>query len=160
MSQKYILATILTALAGTALHFLYQLCPWPLIALFTPVNESVWEHLKLLFWPFFLAACALTRGYADKLRAWSAFLASLLLQPLFLTAVYYLLNCGLGVSSLAIDIALYYVTLALGFYLAWQLEKSGLAERGLGLWIVLASIYGVSLVVFTLAAPDLPIFLG
>ena len=38
----------LSILAGSARHFLYDLWPNPLTAVFAPVNESVWEHLKLL----------------------------------------------------------------------------------------------------------------
>ena len=40
------------SLLGTLLHFTYR---WsgcnPLIGLIAPVNESVWEHMKLLFFP-------------------------------------------------------------------------------------------------------------
>ena len=42
---------------GTILHFLYD---WTggsiLVAPFSGVNESTWEHMKLLFWPLFLYA--------------------------------------------------------------------------------------------------------
>ena len=31
------------------LHFLYQLVPSTFTAMFSPVNESIWEHQKLLF---------------------------------------------------------------------------------------------------------------
>ena len=41
----------LTLLAGIGLHALYRLCPNALTALFSPVRESLWEHIKLLFWP-------------------------------------------------------------------------------------------------------------
>ena len=44
-----------TGAVGTLLHFVYE---WtggdPLIAAFCAVNESTWEHMKLLFVPFFL----------------------------------------------------------------------------------------------------------
>ncbi len=162
MRKKYLWGFALAALAGTGLHFLYPLCPMALVGLFAPVDESVWEHLKLLYWPFLTAAAILTRSYPPetRLRAWSGFLLSLLLQPLALTGSYYLLSCGLGAASLVLDIALYYLTLAGGFYLAGRLARSGAAEPSLGLLIVLAAVYGVSLAVFTLAAPNLPIFIS
>ncbi len=52
-SLFYLTAGILfTALAGTALHFLFDWSGRRLsAALIAPVNESVWEHLKLLFFP-------------------------------------------------------------------------------------------------------------
>ena len=46
---KWLLAWLLSSLVGTLLHFVYDWWPNALTAIFTPVNESVWEHLKLLF---------------------------------------------------------------------------------------------------------------
>ena len=158
MRSRYAAAFALAAAAGTGLHFLYPLLPIPLVALFAPVSESVWEHLKLLYWPFLVAAAALARQERHRLRAWSGFLASLLLQPLVLTAVYYLLHAGFGVDILWVEIGLYYAVLAAGFRAARAIAAGGRAEPGLGLLIVLAAIYGVCLMVFSLAAPALPIF--
>lgn len=31
------------------IHFIYDIFPNPITAIFTPVNESIWEHMKLLF---------------------------------------------------------------------------------------------------------------
>ena len=47
MKKRFWLAFGIAVLAGTGLHFLYDVCPAPLVGLFAPVNESVWEHLKL-----------------------------------------------------------------------------------------------------------------
>ena len=48
-----------TSFAGTILHFLYD---WTgeslLVAPFSGINESTWEHMKLLFWPMFVYAIA------------------------------------------------------------------------------------------------------
>ena len=46
-----------TAIVGTLLHFLYEWLGeawW--IAPFSGVNESTWEHMKLLFWPMAIFA--------------------------------------------------------------------------------------------------------
>ena len=52
MRRKWGLVFTLAVLGGAALHFLYNVWPNPLTAVLAPVNESVWEHLKLLYWPF------------------------------------------------------------------------------------------------------------
>ena len=48
-----IVGFIATGLFGTLLHFVYE---WSggnrVIAVFSAVNESTWEHMKLLFIPF------------------------------------------------------------------------------------------------------------
>lgn len=58
------------------------------------------------------------------------------------------------------DILLYWAVLGGGFWLAYAVYRSGRAEPSISLLIVLAAIYGVCLVVFTLAAPNLPIFIS
>lgn len=158
MKKRFVIAFVAAALLGTVMHFVYGWFPHPLVGLIAPVNESVWEHLKLLFWPFLLAAIALSAGAEKPVRSWNGFLISLLVQPFVLTGAYYLLRDGFGVSSLTVDILLYCAVMALGFWLAYRLRDSAHAERTVGLLIVLAAIYGVCLIVFTLAAPNLPIF--
>ena len=61
MKGRWFLAFLLTAFAGSALHFAYDLCPSPLVGLFCPVSESVWEHLKLLYAPFLVCGFVLNR---------------------------------------------------------------------------------------------------
>lgn len=49
-----IFSIVFCVVLGTLLHFTFQ---WSnqnyLVALFSAVNESVWEHLKLVFFPMF-----------------------------------------------------------------------------------------------------------
>ena len=48
---------LFTAVLGTFLHFLFDLTGESLVAgLFSAVNESIWEHIKLLFYPMVLFA--------------------------------------------------------------------------------------------------------
>ncbi|MCI9229227.1 MAG: hypothetical protein HFG86_14625, partial [Dorea sp.] len=54
--MPYALAAILL---GFLNHFLYQLSGGSaFIALICPINESVWEHLKLLFFPILFVSAA------------------------------------------------------------------------------------------------------
>jgi hypothetical protein len=61
---------IFTFLAGTLLHFTYEWSGnnfW--VGLFSPVNESTWEHMKLLFFPmlfYSIASGILLRLIPDK----------------------------------------------------------------------------------------------
>ncbi len=46
---------IFVAITGTLFHFLYELSGNNFfIGLFTPLNESVWEHTKLIFLPMLI----------------------------------------------------------------------------------------------------------
>ena len=51
--KSYIITGIIfVSIVGTLFHFVYE---WSgnniLIGLFTPINESIWEHTKLIFFP-------------------------------------------------------------------------------------------------------------
>ena len=69
-STKTLLLTYLAAsTAGVLLHFLHQWFPNPIFALISPVRESVWEHVKLLYFPMLGAALFLGRGKGGLGRA-------------------------------------------------------------------------------------------
>lgn len=81
-----------TVAAGTLLHFLYD---WsggsPAAAAFSGVNESTWEHMKLLFFPilFFtmVQLCVMAGNYPHLLaaRAVSTLVGLTLIPVLFYT---------------------------------------------------------------------------
>ncbi len=47
--------TIITFLLCFLTHFLYKWLPNPVFSLFFPVNESIWEHMKMLYTTILLA---------------------------------------------------------------------------------------------------------
>ncbi|MBE6984912.1 MAG: hypothetical protein E7434_04745 [Ruminococcaceae bacterium] len=157
MKKRFIIAAIFASALGSALHFLYELLPSIPTALIAPVNESPWEHLKLLYYPTLLAAFFLTRRAKCKTCLWSAFFLVLLLMPIFLLSVYYAL-VYLGLDSVVVDIGLYFVTMLLGFFLAYRLKDSKRIERIGGYLLMLVILYGAALILFSFAAPDLPLF--
>lgn len=155
MKRRYLLAFLITAALGTGLHFLYDLCPNALFALIAPVNESVWEHLKLLFWPFAAAGWYLCRHGTTL----GALCAAELAMPAALLGAYYALRFGFGIFGLASDIALYYLALAGGFYFAYRHRASPVLARAAGVLAMLVCVLASCLLVFSIAAPDLPVFI-
>ena len=156
--RGYWIAAVAAALAGSALHFLYDVLPNPLTALISPVNESVWEHLKLLYWPFLAAAFVLTKDEADGRKSWCGLLAGLLGAPLLLLGAYYTLLSGFALYGLPLDLILYALAMAGGFGLAWHLQKAASPAWLCGVLVIAAGVYGASLALFSFAPPDLPIF--
>ena len=92
---------IWVVLAGSALHFPFELSEfWTPLAFISAVNESVWEHLKMYFWPgliFALVQYTYTRDVANNY--WYAKLASLIVTPLGIIFSFY--------GYLAISLPLY-----------------------------------------------------
>lgn len=103
--------------AGTALHFLYQWSGESVAAApFAAVNESVWEHMKLLFWPMLLwagAERAVLGGYSRGF--WPAKALGILLGLSLIPALYYTYTGALEVSVMWVDIAIFFVAAAAAF---------------------------------------------
>lgn len=158
LKKRFLLTALVAALVGSALHFLYDLWPNALTALVSPVNESVWEHFKLLFWPTLAAAFVLTRRAERPVALWGAVFLVLPLMPVFLGGLYYLLSGGFAVMALPVDIGLYFLTMLLGFLLIYALRKNRFTEKAAGYLLMLTIFYGASLILFTYAAPPLGIF--
>lgn len=158
MTRRFAALFALSAVLGTGWHFLYGWLPVPLVGLIAPVDESVWEHLKLLFFPPLIAASAMAGLGLWGSRQWSGLLAALLAMPLPLCAGHYTLLGALGLGGILVDIPLYYLTLAAGVWFSCRLAISGRALPRLGLLIMGCGIYAAALVLFTLAVPPLPIF--
>lgn len=160
MKGRYALAFVLTAAAGALLHFGYVLCPSPLVGLICPVSESVWEHLKLLYWPFLAAGFVLNRNARGAQAAWAGTLLALLAMPACLLGAYYTLESGFSFTAGWLNIALYVLALALGFSLSAKLRQTGALCWLCGIFVILTGLYGAALILFTMVPPMLPIFLN
>lgn len=113
--------------AGVLLHFLYDWLPGRGTAVFAPVNESLWEHVKIVFWP--LSAAAVCLAGRDGARR-AAGLMSAVLVSLAMGAAAYVYHILLGGSALAADLALYAAAMLAGFLLRRPLRRLG--QRGGG----------------------------
>lgn len=89
----------LVTFGGTILHFLYD---WTggsiLVSPFSGVNESTWEHMKLLFWPLFLFALVQRLLFKDQENYWCVKLAEILLGLVLIPVLFYTYNGVFGKS--------------------------------------------------------------
>ena len=153
ISKRLLGAFVITTLAGACLHFLYDFFPNPVTALFSPVNESIWEHLKLIYWPY-LAALFVVTGKAGRGNR-GGWLFTLLVISVAMLIVGYVYHISLGGTSMAFDIGLYVILMALGFWLPGRLKSvpgSGTAV------FFLVVLLGVAIVLFTFLPPDHVLF--
>lgn len=152
-----IIGILFTAALGTLLHFVYQ---WsgenPIAALISPVNESVWEHLKLLFFPmlfFLLTETLFLSGTYPSLPA--AHTAGLLLGLFFIPAAFYLYTGFLGRSILPLDILIFLAAVILSFLTGYFLTRKGLPSSRLSwLWAPLLLLLAALFFRFTFLPPD------
>ena len=145
---------------GTILHFLYD---WSgrciLIAPFSGVNESTWEHMKLLYWPLFLFALAQHPFFAAQKNYWCVKLAEILLGLVLIPVLFYTCNGVFGTSPDWGNISIFYVTAALAFLFEWlAFQNDWLPWAYPKLAFIAICIIGVLFVVFTFAPPQIPLF--
>ena len=145
LSRSVLLAFAAAVIAGSCLHFVYDLFPCPVTALFAPVSESLWEHAKLLYWPTLISGLLLK----DRLGA-RAF--SLLLGTALMLVIGYLYHIPLGGESLLFDIILYVLSMAVCLLLPYFLDGE-IWQKGQGIFLLLALALGVILMVFTFLPP-------
>ena len=150
----------LTTLGGTLLHFLYDWTGGSLLAaLFSGVNESTWEHMKLLFWPMFLFALVQRLFFKDREDYWCVKLAEILLGLVLIPVLFYTYNGAIGKSPDWFNIAIFYVSAALVFLFEWwAFWKDRLPCRHRRLAFAAICLIGVLFVVFTFKPPQIPLF--
>lgn len=148
--------------AGTALHFLYQWSGESVAAApFAAVNESVWEHMKLLFWPMLLwagAERAVLGGYSRGF--WPAKALGTLLGLALIPALYYTYTGALGVSVMWVDIAIFFVAAAAAFLAETRMLARDWRCRGgaRASALVLLLLLSAAFVLCTFVPPRVPLF--
>ena len=124
--RKDIPYIILTILLGSVFHFLYDFSEQnPFTALFTPINESVWEHLKLLFFPLFFVT--IIQYYVIRPMK-TAFFGSRLAGAwggmAFIVIFFYIYTAVLGTDLLLMDLLLFVIGVFRSFYHSARLYRA------------------------------------
>lgn len=153
---------LFTAAGGTLLHFLYELSgESSFFAVISAVNESVWEHMKLLFVPMFVVALAEMVVFGERYRCfWRVKLLGILVGLTMIPVIHYTYMGVLGMRIPWLDIAMFYVAAAVTYVLETKLlvrcsRPSAALELG-----AMLLVWGVAFLFlfWTYAPPEIPLF--
>lgn len=147
------------SIIGTLLHFTYE---WsnnnPFVGLFSAVNESIWEHMKLLFFPAAIFALIL---YPFVRKNYPAFLTccafASVISMVLQTAAYYTYSGIIGKDLPAVNIILFYICAAAYCILSCIFLKKYQKEGSLWGLAIFCGI-AVCFFYFTKNPPELGIF--
>ncbi|PVX26902.1 MAG: hypothetical protein CW691_00020 [Candidatus Bathyarchaeum sp.] len=148
-------------LLGGLLHFTFEMSGFnPVVGAFSAVNESVWEHLKLGFWPAVLYAAI---EYRQIRKQTNNFFVAKTVVPytviVVVTAIFYSYTSITGESIFLIDITSFFVAVIMGQYLSYRLLiRDKLADWTEKLALALCVMLGILFVVFTFYPPELSPF--
>jgi multisubunit Na+/H+ antiporter MnhF subunit len=146
---------------GSILHFTFE---WSgnqaIVGVFSAVNESVWEHLKLGFWPAMVFALIEYR-YLKKLTDNLLFAKTvgIYLIPIIITILFYSYTAILGESILVIDILTFVIAVIVGQLVSYRLLTWKSVPYNLNMISLIALILlGLAFVLFTFYPPQLAMF--
>lgn len=113
-------------ISGILLHFAYE---WSgsnnFVGLFSAVNESTWEHMKLLFMPALVYSLAETFFCKkDCACLLPARVTGLLIGLLFIPIAFYSYSGIIGKSFSAVNILIFAISVFLTFYLSFRIAES------------------------------------
>lgn len=159
---RNILGVILICAVGTTAHFLYE---WSgnnrIVGLFCPINESTWEHIKLLFFPMLFYTIGTTIGTRRQQPDWStALLAGNLFGCACIPVIFYTYTGILGFHLLALDIGTFVISTILAFCFASRMMQHANGLRWRYGWIFATIAVTACFFIFTFYPPSLALFVS
>ena len=149
-----------TVLGGTLLHFLFDWTgemTWS--AVISGVNESTWEHMKLLFFPMFFFAIVQSFFFKDRENFWCIKLRGTLLGLSLIPIIFYGYNGIIGKSPDWINISIFFFSAAIAYIYEWKQFVNGeIVCKSPKMAISIFCIVALLFVLFTFRTPKLNIF--
>ncbi|HZK27304.1 MAG TPA: DUF6512 family protein [Thermoclostridium sp.] len=164
-TKKIFLFTILLGIIAVISHYAYELSGEILfVGLFNPVNESVWEHLKFMFFPLLLWWVAMYLIKSDEcVKSTNTWIvsaaASLVVAPLSVLLLYYGCKGALGLESVFFDILLVFICYFFTLCIASRIFMCSNPKSWVSaVLVVIVLVIFIAFIVFTFNPPQFPIF--
>lgn len=111
--KEFFLDIIVISILGTLLHFAYEFSGGNLfVAIFSAVNESVWEHIKIAVIPIYIVAIAKMWIQEDRKRnLWTSLFFKALTTIIMIPLLFYGYQAIFNIESVIIDIVIFYVSI-------------------------------------------------
>ncbi len=151
---------IIVSVLGTLLHFAYG---WSgenaIVGLFTPVNESTWEHMKLLFFPMLLFSFYANRTLKKEYPCiGSAMALGTLIGTLLIPVLFYTYSGALGYNVAIADIATFFISVIAAFFVVYKATLSCSVDSYKEFLDILLFAFAVLFIVFSVFPPDIALF--
>ena len=158
--RSIITGIIVVSVVGSAMHFVYELSGENyFVGLISPVNESTWEHMKLLYFPTLAYTMFLSRKFKDEYPNINcANSAGILIGTFSIPVIFYTYTGILGFHNLVLDIFTFIAAVILAFLTIYHVVQSSSSKKHCRLLSILVTILGFSFLIFTYYPPALGIF--
>lgn len=153
---------LFTAIFGSINHFIYKLSGRnPIIGAFVSVNESTWEHMKLLFFPYLIYTTAEWLIYGRKIDGFFfSRITGILIGLFMIPAIFYVYTGILGRNFAVVDILIFFAADAAAFYTSSRriIHRIDHGTAKTISAVVIAVCLAVLFIGFTFFPPDSPLF--
>lgn len=155
-----VIGAIFVLITGTLSHFLYEWTNYNyIIGLFTPVNESTWEHMKLIFFPMLLYSLFMILKLKNNYKCLVSSLSSgILLGTFLIPVIFYTYSGILGFNIFILDLLTFAVSVIAAFYAAYRLTLSCNMQRYTILLWGLIIVITICFLLFTYYPPNIGLF--
>jgi len=156
-----IIGTLFIIFLGTALHFTFASSGNnPIVGAFSAVNESVWEHLKLPFWPSILWLLITIYPLRKTVsNFFSAKAIGIIFMLLIIPLVFYSYT-AFTEEILIVDIATFMIAVIIGQLASYKLYKQANGSKLTEIIaIVVMTLLAIIFITFTFYPPHLMIFM-
>ncbi len=154
---------VFTILAGTLLHFVFQ---WsgnsPAVGIIGAVNESTWEHLKLLFFPMVFYGIFEYFTYGKETANFiPARVISIFAGMFIIVASFYTYTGIIGKNFMVLDIGTFLLGAVGAYFIGYKIIKSDiLASREAEITgIIILILLTLAFALFTFRPPKIGLFL-
>lgn len=160
LKRDILFGILFVLITGSAAHFLYDwLGQNDIVGFFAPINESVWEHMKLLFFPMVIYALfMILKSKENRLCIASSFCFGILVGTWLIPVFYYAYHYIIGKDFFILDIGTFILSTIIAFWLAYKLSLSCRLKSAAPLLAGLVFILFLCFVLFTYHPPDCKIF--
>lgn len=154
-----IISTIFIAILGTLLHFTFELSNNnSIVGIFSAVNESTWEHLKLLFFPtlitILIGTTIFNNEYPNYLYTKTK---GLIIGLLFIIIFFYTYTGIIGKNIAFLDISSFFVAdIIIHFYTYKKIDT--ITNNYYLLSSLTLIILFISFIIFTFYPPHINLF--
>ena len=154
-----IFSIVFTFILGTLLHFTYKISGQNnIVAIFSSINESVWEHLKLLYFPMLLTTIIGCFYFKNSVPNFLCSKTIGILVAMAFTVIFFYTYTGIiGKNIAAVDISSFFIATILGELVSYMLIVNNFKCNKI-LAIIIFFIIFICFIVFTYLPPSLGLF--
>ena len=151
---------VISTAIGTLLHFLYEWTDWLALSPISAVNESTWEHMKILFFPMLFFAIAQSFFAKDYADFWQVKAVGITAGTIAIPALFYTYGGAFGAPPAWLNIVFFFLSAALAYTVEFYLFRGGQGcNKGRILAITFLCVIALLFVYYTFCPPALPLFL-